>query len=83
MLSYNLNLNNEEASGLMKLGITTRNSTSQKVIGPVVNYSTSKGLIKLKFLLDCETKTLKVFTQSNPKGEVYTDLPDTGLFITA
>ena len=60
----------------MKLGVFSKSSTSQKIFGPVVNYSTSKGLIKIKFFLDFEKRQLKVYTQSNQKGEVYSDIPD-------
>lgn len=48
-----------------------------------MNYSTSKGLIKLKFFLDVDRKNLKVYTSSNPKGEMYTDLPDFQIFAAA
>lgn len=48
-----------------------------------MNYSTSRGLIKLKFFLDYEAKTLKVYTASNPKGEIYSDLPEMGLYPAA
>ena len=67
----------------MKLGVFSKNSTSQKIYGPVVNYSTSKGLIKIKFYLDYEQKQLKVYTQSNPKGEVYSEIPELGLYPAA
>ena len=85
MYSQNLNLNNEEFSGLMKLGVFSKsNSTgAQKIHGPVINYSTSKGVIKIKFFLDFEHKQLKVYTHSNPKGEIYPDLPDIALLPAA
>jgi len=77
----NINLNNEEVSGLMKLGVTSKSATSQKVHGPVINYSTSKGMIKVKFMLDYEHKTMRVFTASNLRGDFYTELPEgAGLF---
>ncbi len=81
--SQNLNFSNEEYSGLLKLGVFTKNSSSQKIYGPVVNYSTSKGLIKIKCALDYEHKTLRVYTQSNLKGEVYSDILGLGLYPAA
>ena len=65
------------------MGVSSKGSCSQKVIGPVINYSTGKGLIRVKFFLDYESRTLRVFTQSNPKGEVYTDLPEGELYPAA
>lgn len=82
MHSFKLNLVNDDSQGLMKLGVVTKNgASSSKVHGPVINYSTSKGTVKVKCALDFEAKTLRVFTHSNPKGEVYSDLPDSGLFL--
>ncbi|CDW73680.1 isoform a [Stylonychia lemnae] len=83
LYTQNLNLNNEEFSGLLKLGLFSKNSAAQKIYGPVINYSTSKGLIKVKFFLDYEQKQLKVYTHSNPKGEIYPDIPELGLFPSA
>lgn len=81
MYTQDLNLNNEEFSGLIKLGVFVKNPTSQKIYGPVINYSTCKGLIKVKLCFDYEQKQLKVYTQSNPKGEVYSDIPELGMGI--
>ena len=72
--SLNINLNNEEFSGLMKVGVTTNKAGPQKVHGPVINYSTNKGVIKVKLMIDFERKFLRAFTSSNLKGDVYHDL---------
>jgi hypothetical protein len=54
------------------------------MIGSVINYSLSKGVIRVRFLLDANKKRLTVFTQSNPiAGEIFTDLPKDGLFYPA
>lgn len=78
-----MNLNNEEFAGLMKVGIFPKGQLSQKIYGPVVNYSTTKQAIKIKFHLDYEQKILKVYSASNLKGEVFTELPDSALFPSA
>ena len=51
-----------------------------KIFGPVINYSTSKRLVRVKVFIDFENKTMKVYTQNNMKGDVYHDLPDVGLY---
>lgn len=73
-------MNNEESSGLMKVGLTAKNPGSMKVYGPVVNYSTSRGMIKVKVFIDYENKVMRVYTSANPKGDVYHDLPEVGLY---
>jgi hypothetical protein len=78
-----MNLNNEEFAGLMKVGVFPKNQMSQKIYGPVVNYSTTKQAIKIKFFMDYEQKTLKVYSHNNLKGEVFSDLPDASLFPSA
>lgn len=64
----------------MKVGVTTKNTASMKIYGPVINYSTSKGVFKVKVFIDYENKFMKVYTSTNLKGDTYHDLPDAGLF---
>ena len=37
-------------------------------------------MIKIKVSIDFDNKSLRVYTLSNLKGEVYSDLPDSGLY---
>ena len=60
----------------MKVGITT-NKQNSKIHGPVINYSTNKGTIKVKLMVDFERKFLRAFTASNLKGDIYHDLSGT------
>jgi hypothetical protein len=76
-------LNNEEFAGLMKVGVFPKSQMSQKIYGPVVNYTTTKQAIKIKFFMDYEQKTLKVYSLSNLKGDVFSELPDSSLYPSA
>ena len=50
----------------MLVGIVNKRFSNAKMIGSVVNYSISKGSLKIRVLLDANKKRLIVFTPSNP-----------------
>lgn len=67
----------------MVVGVINRRFSTSKLIGAVVNYSLTRGLIRVRILLDANKKRLTIFTPSNPVGEVFSDLPKDGLFYPA
>ena len=60
-----------------------RRFSNNKLFGGVVNYSSGRGVIRVRLLLDANKKRLTLFTPSNPQGEVFSDLPKDGLFYPA
>ena len=60
-----------------------RRFSNNKLIGSVLNYSLTRGEIKVRVLLDANKKRLTIFTPSNPSGEIFLDLPKDGLFYPA
>ena len=67
----------------MVVGVMNKRFSNGKLIGTIVNYSLTRGLIKVRVLLDANKKRLTIFSPSNPQGEVFTDLPKDGLFYPA
>ena len=67
----------------MIVGVINKRFSNSKLIGSVINYSLLKGTIKIRILLDANKKRLIVFTPTNPTGEVFSDLPQDGVFYPA
>ena len=67
----------------MVVGVMNRRFSNNKLFGAVINYSMTKGVIRVRILLDANKKRLTVFTPGNPSGEVFSDLPKDGLFYPA
>ena len=67
----------------MVVGIMNRRFSNNKLIGSILNYSLTRGVIKVRVLLDANKKRLIVYTPNNPSGEIFTDLPKDGLFYPA
>ena len=67
----------------MVVGVINKRFSTQKLFGPIINYSLFKGDIIVKVFLDSNKKRMTVFTPSNPMGEIFTDLPKDGVFYPA
>ena len=79
-----LNLHNEDFSGIMMVGvINKRYQSNSKIIGAPVNYTLTGGDINVRVLLDLSKRTLTVYTTNRPDGDTFYDLPKDGLFIPA
>ena len=61
----------------------TAQSTMNKVLGSIVNYTLSGSEIKVKVYLDTSKRQMIVFSSSKPEGEVFSDLPKDGVFYPA
>jgi hypothetical protein len=75
-----------EQSGIMIIGVVnkkTAQSTMNKVLGSIVNYTLSGSEIKVKVYLDTSKRQMIVFSSSKPEGEVFSDLPKDGVFYPA
>ncbi|TNV85740.1 hypothetical protein FGO68_gene1972 [Halteria grandinella] len=75
--------NQSDMTGIMVIGVMNKRFSSTKMIGPVINYSLTRGQLKIRILLDANKKRLIVFTPTCPQGEIFTDLPKDGLFYPA
>ena len=81
-----MNLVSVEQSGIMIIGVVnkkTAQSTMNKVLGSIVNYTLSGSEIKVKVYLDTSKRQMIVFSSSKPEGEVFSDLPKDGVFYPA
>ena len=81
-----MNLVSVEQSGIMIIGVVnkkTAQSTMNKVLGSIVNYTLSGSEIKVKVYLDTSKRQMIVFSSSKPEGEVFIDLPKDGVFYPA
>jgi len=81
-----VNLVSVEQSGIMIIGVVnkkTAQSTMNKVLGSIVNYTLSGSEIKVKVYLDTSKRQMIVFSSSKPEGEVFIDLPKDGVFYPA
>jgi hypothetical protein len=57
-------------TGIMVVGVMNKRFSNAKMIGPIINYSQSRGQMKIRIFLDANKKRLIVFTPSSPMGEV-------------
>ena len=64
----------------MLVGVLNKRFSTQKLIGPIINYSLFKGDIIVRVFLDSNKKRMTIYSASNPMGEVFTDLPKDGIF---
>jgi hypothetical protein len=81
-----VNLVSVEQSGIMIVGVVnkkTAQSTMNKVLGSIVNYTLSGSDIKVKVYLDTSKRQMIVFSSSKPEGEVFSDLPKDGVYYPA
>lgn len=79
-----LSLASGDFSGIMIVGVLNKKANvSNKLLGSIINYTLTGGEIKIKVHLDANKRTMTVFTNSKPEGEVFTDLPKDGLFYPA
>lgn len=76
-----VNLSNMEQSGIMLIGVVSKKSN--KVIGSIINYTLTGGEIKMRVFLDTGKRTLTVFSNLRPEGEVFSDLPKDGMYYPA
>ena len=50
------------------------------MFGSSLPYTTFRGAIKVRVILDIDSRVLTIFTPSNPNGEQFFSLPDGPLF---
>ena len=55
-----------DPSGILVVGVMNRRFSNNKLFGGVVNYSSGRGVIRVRVLLDANKKRLILFTPSNP-----------------
>ena len=68
----------------MIVGVVNKKGINSKVMGSVINYTLSRGDIRVKILLDLNKRNLIAYTESKPEGEiVVNDLPKDGIFYPA
>ena len=64
----------------IKLGVTNKTGKTYTVVGSTFNYGFNKTQCKFKLTLDFDKGTLTIISQTNPNGEVYSNLPPGPLF---
>lgn len=72
-----------DQSGSMVVGVINKRFSTQKLFGPIINYSLFKGDIIVRVFLDSNKKRMTVYSPANPNGEVFSDLPKDGVFYPA
>jgi hypothetical protein len=72
-----------DQSGSMVVGVVNKRFSTQKLFGPIINYSLFKGDIIVRIFLDSNKKRMTVYSPANPNGEVFADLPKDGIFYPA
>jgi len=72
-----------DQSGSMLVGVMNKRFSTQKLFGPIINYSLFKGDIIVKIFLDSNKKRMTVYSPANPNGELFSDLPKDGIFYPA
>lgn len=54
-----------DLTGIMVVGVMNKRFSTNKLIGSVVNYSLTRGLIKVRVFLDANKKRLTIFSPSS------------------
>lgn len=70
----------DDSNSFIKVGVTNKSGKTYQIFGSLVNYGLLEDSTTIKVILDLDSRSLTVYSSTNPYGETTSNLPEGPLY---